>query len=94
MTNPKHTNQVKGTDLNNKQIAENIGNLYYDSLADLLKELSFKIACDGDADFKRGRKKLAKELHDCAANLEQASRHIDRAWAICKPYTSKAGHQE
>lgn len=60
-------------------LIEDIGNLKYDALSDFLMKLSEKIEKDGNADFKRKRFKLAKEL-------KQASVHINNAWIISKPF--------
>lgn len=68
------------------ELATETGDLRYDALATYLKELSRKIEADGDADAARGRRKLARELHDAAAKVEQAREAIDRAWTICAPH--------
>lgn len=82
----KHTTHVKGFDGSNAELAEKIGDLYYDSLSDFLSALSEKIRADGDADLGRGRKKLAKELYACAEKLDAASTNIATAWDICSPH--------
>jgi len=88
----KHSNYVKGYDGPHEQLAEEIGDLYYDSLADLLRLLADKINRDGNMDAARGRSKLAGALHDCSSHLQQAAEAVDLAWEICKPYT-KAQHK-
>lgn len=70
-------------------MAEEIGNLYYDALADLLKLLSEKIATDAQADSDRGRKQLAIQLFACSNSLQEAADAIDGAWKICEPYMAK-----
>lgn len=90
----KHTNTVTGYQGNGTQLAEEIGDLYYDALATHLHLLAEKMAKDGATDAGRGRQKLADELMACSLNLQQAAQHIDRAWEICKPFTDpirKAG---
>lgn len=62
-----------------KQLAENISNLSYDALCQLLKELSVKIKTDSITDKKKERKKLS-------GKLLEASEKINEAWQICKPY--------
>jgi len=90
----KHTETVKGIDLKNHELAERVGDLYYDALAEFLHELSDKLHRDGLADHKRGRVKLANELEASAVHLAQASKHIGVAWDICEPYVQqwKAAH--
>ncbi len=85
----KHSKNIKNYKGTLEELAVETGDLYYDSLADLLKLLSEKINKDGDADYNRGRVKLAKELHQCAEHLSKASKNIDKAWDICKPFMEK-----
>ncbi len=68
------------------ELAEDIGNLKYDALANFLSLLSKKIDSDGEKDFTRGRIKLAASLKDCSKKLKDSSISIERAWEICKPF--------
>jgi hypothetical protein len=81
----KHTKQVVNFAGSHEQLATEIGDLYYDSLADLLRKLSDKIETDAQADHGRGRPRLAGELAACAGKLAQSATHIDTAWDICEP---------
>lgn len=83
----KHTQNIKSIDISNETLAEEIGDLYYDSLAEFLTALSEKLALDGDADEARGRKCLASHLHEAAKHIAEASVHMDGAWEICKAPT-------
>lgn len=69
-----------------EELAEELGNLRYDTLQNFLEVLSQKLAKDGDADFKRGRLKLAKSLYNASEQINNASQSIEQAWKICKPY--------
>jgi hypothetical protein len=60
-------------------LAEDLGNLRYDTLAEFLHKLSEKVEKDGLADEKRERHQLAKQL-------AFAAKHIGNAWTICKKY--------
>lgn len=60
-------------------LAEDLGNLTYDSLGIFLEKLAAKIDKDGDADAERNRPQLSQEL-------KSAARHIANAWKICEPY--------
>ncbi len=71
-------------------LSQEIGDLFYDALADVLHLLAQKIEADSQADGARGRTKLAKELAACSQHIEQAAQHIDAAWAICKPFVDPA----
>lgn len=88
----KHTHQIKSHSGTHRQLAEDIGDLYYDSLADFLRLMAEKMDRDAQADAGRGRHKLATQLAACAEHLQQAAGHIDVAWKICAPHVS--AHQE
>ena len=82
----KHTRTINHYQGTHEQLAENLGDFYYDSLADFLDLLSKKMARDATADLGRGRPKLAAELDACAQHLDAAARHIQTAWDICAPH--------
>ncbi len=82
----KHTQRIKSCDIDNKELAKEIGDLYYDSLEEFLVELARKIKSDAKADEARGRKKLAKALFDASLHIQEASQSIAKAWDISKPY--------
>ncbi|OUS26952.1 hypothetical protein A9Q99_17220 [Gammaproteobacteria bacterium 45_16_T64] len=85
----KHTNQIKGFNGSKLELAERIGDLYYDSLSELLALLSEKIKEDSEADLGRGRRNLANHLQECASSLDIASKEIESAWGICSPYVDE-----
>ncbi|MEO1300380.1 MAG: hypothetical protein AAFW75_32360 [Cyanobacteria bacterium J06636_16] len=82
----KHTRQVEAHNGSHESLAEDLGNIYYDSLADFLRLLAEKIQKDGQADYNRGRKKLAQALFSCSETVAEAAQYIDEAWTICEPY--------
>jgi hypothetical protein len=90
----KHTPTVQGFDGTHAQLAERIGDLYYDSFAGFLDLLARKIAADSNADVGRGRPKLAADLAGCAEHLSVAARHIDEAWRICQPHVAHEAHEK
>lgn len=61
------------------QLAEDLGNLRYDTLGEFLELLSKKIEKDAGADEGRERYQLAKQLN-------YSAKHIKNAWKICGPY--------
>ncbi|MTW21579.1 hypothetical protein [Allochromatium palmeri] len=85
----KHTKNIKSYNESHEKLAEDICDLYYDSLAEFFRLLSGKLEKDGKADDGRGRIKLAKELLSASKDLESAANHIDVAWEICEPYVKK-----
>lgn len=82
-----HKSEIENFSGTMAQLAEEIGDLKYDALAEFFELLSDKIKRDGDKDKSRGRIKLAKHLHDCSENLLECKKSIDKAWVICEPYT-------
>ena len=58
----KHTNTVTRYPGTASELANEIGDLYYDALANHLHLLAQKMASDSAADASRGRGKLAAEL--------------------------------
>ena len=81
----KHTDNIKHYD-DVEVLAEALGDLYYDSLADFLNLFSDKILRDGNADMRRNRPELSGHLMECSKHLEAASTEIQKAWEICKPH--------
>ncbi|PIE84956.1 hypothetical protein CSA08_04515 [Candidatus Gracilibacteria bacterium] len=71
----KHTNQIKGIGIDNKELAKRIGNLVNSELSKFLEAFSEKMYKDGIADEGRipSRIKLATELYSCASRLKEAS---------------------
>jgi hypothetical protein len=65
-----------------QQLATDLGNLRYDSLAQFLSLLSEQMDQDGDADLGRNRPKLAGHLH-------RAADEIARVWQLCKPFMTE-----
>ena len=84
----KHAHTVNRYSGTSEQLTEDIGNLYYDALAEFLRLFSDKLARDAIADHGRGRPKLANELEAGAQHLAAAAQHIESAWRVCKPYVS------
>lgn len=81
-----HETKIKKYQGTLNDLAIDIGNLRYDTLAEFLDLLGKKIQEDGDKDLARGRAKLAKQLHDCSSCLEQSKKAVDEAWRISEPF--------
>ncbi len=69
-----------------ENIAIELGDLTYDSLAIFLDLLSQKLDKDSQADGERNRKKLSYELLEASKKIKEASVNIETAWKICEPY--------
>ncbi len=68
------------------QLAEDIGDLKYDSLAEFLRLLAEKIKYDAAKDQARGRVRLATSLQDAAMQIATAAADIETAWQISEPH--------
>ena len=82
----KHKSWIKNYEGNFEKLAEEIGDLRYDTLAEFLELLGKKIEIDGQKDNSRGRTKLANSLQGSAKALIESSKNIKEAWRICEPY--------
>jgi hypothetical protein len=69
-----------------EDLAKELGDLRYDSLAAFFELLSQKIQQDGEKDQSRGRAKLAQHLFQSADMLKKSAEEMDKAWVICKPF--------
>ncbi len=67
-------------------LAEELGNLRYDTLTRFLTELAEKIKKDSEADAGRKRYKLAQALDQASWSLHAAATEIAEAWMISKPF--------
>lgn len=68
-----------------KHLAEDIGNLHYESLTQLLYWLSKKIDEDSVKDYQGGREKLAAALQYTGMSIFESSLRMEKVWNICKP---------
>lgn len=69
-----------------EQLARDLWNLQYDSLAELLKLLADDLDQQAQADIGRWRMKLAWHLSETSQALRATFAPMDRAWKICEPF--------
>ena len=81
-----HKSKVENYNGSLKELAEDIGDLKYDALADFFKLLQEKLQRDGQKDGSRGREKLARCLLTSSESLNVAIEEIEKAWVICEPF--------
>lgn len=93
MSCERHKKVVEKYDGSLKDLAEDIGNLHYESLETFFRELSQKLLRDGDKDKRNDRVKLARELGSAAANVGFASLSIGRAWNLSKRFMEESPEQ-
>jgi len=81
-----HKDELDGYEGSSEDLAEAIGDLKYDALANFLALLAAKIQKDGGKDRSRGRVQLASSLEKSAQHLLAAKSNRDIAWKISAPY--------
>ena len=69
-----------------EELAKMIGDLHYESLNCLLKNLEVKLFIDGRNDTDAGRKKLGISLIKASNKIESAAEYIRQAWEISQPF--------
>jgi len=80
----KHTPRIKGVGLELEEVAERVGDLYYDDMTRFLEALASKLKNDAKANEKRGRTKLSKHLYSSAEQIGKSADEIRQAWRLCK----------
>lgn len=81
----KHKKEVCGVS-DMKVLAEAIGDLHYETLAELLDKLADKLFLDAAKDRSNDRKQLANVIESAAIQIDSASVDIESAWQISKPF--------
>jgi hypothetical protein len=82
----RHSTTLPGYEGTPAELAEAIGNLRYDALAELLGLLAAKVGRDGEKDAERGRRRLAAALRRSSEHLTHAAEEAAEAWRISEPY--------
>ncbi|MFK8161498.1 MAG: hypothetical protein AB8H12_03460 [Lewinella sp.] len=82
----KHKTWIKNYERDSERLAEEIGDLRYDSLAEFLDLLAKKLNRDGNGDRDRGRRHLSEKLYEAKDQLNHAADAVNQAWRICEPY--------
>jgi putative IMPACT (imprinted ancient) family translation regulator len=81
----KHKKDIAGiTDM--KVLAEMIGDLHYETLAELFKELSKKFNQDSRKDWKNKRVQLSIRLKDASISTKSTFISINQLWQISEPF--------
>lgn len=89
----QHKKEVAGiSDM--KELAEMIGDLHYESLTQLLYNLSKKIDADSVTDFRAGREKLASDLQYFGMSIFESALRSERIWQRVKPFMSDESETE
>lgn len=82
----QHKTWIKNYEQDFERLAEEIGDLRYDSLAEFLELLAKKLSIDAGKDRDRGRRHLSDSLYEAKRQVGKAADSINSAWKICEPY--------
>ncbi len=82
----QHKTWIKNYEQDFERLAEEIGDLRYDSLAEFLELLAKKLSIDAGKDRDRGRRHLSDSLYEAKDSLTKAAGSISVAWRICEPH--------
>lgn len=81
----QHKKDVSGiTDMS--LLAEMVGDLHYEKLAEFIGRLGTKLYKDGLKDRMNHREKLGYALNDASDDMMKAALRISEAWKISKPF--------
>lgn len=69
-----------------RAVADAIGDLHYETLAELMKHLHLKVWKDAQKDLEAGRTKLGNALLDASFCIDQTHDFINTAWEVSKPF--------
>lgn len=83
MSHPDHVEGWNGT---LEELAQAIGNMRYDTIAQFIDLLSNDIRRQSGDDWKRGRRRLSIRLNQTAHDLSLVKYGFSAAWKICEPY--------
>ena len=83
MKHPETVEKYQGT---LEQLAQEVSNLRYDSLAHFVYCLSENLYRQATEDYVNDRFKLGESLTEAKNRLDFASMYLKKAWNICKPY--------
>jgi hypothetical protein len=82
----KHTKKVEKYSGTLKELARDILNMRYDSLAELYKYLSEGLSADAEHDKILGHKQVSRLLKKLSENNLKSEEYARTLWKICKPY--------
>ena len=83
---PKHPVEVDGYYGSLTALANSIGDMRYDKVAEFLDGLARRIEAEAEKDLASGRSQLSEKLDLASKHLYDAKEAIGSAWKISKPY--------
>jgi len=69
-----------------EELANDIGDLHYESFEKFMGHLAAKLASDAKIDLEKKRTKLSGELFSAVDGVKKAQANIGKAWIISKPH--------
>ncbi|MCK9595770.1 hypothetical protein M0R19_01125 [Candidatus Pacearchaeota archaeon] len=82
----KHLKSVEKYSGTLEELAKDIINMRYDSVAEFFEYLSEKLIADSINDYHRGRKQLSNKLLSASEKMLGAKEIMDSIWKICKEH--------
>lgn len=89
----KHPDHVKKYDGTLEDLATDVSNMRYDSVATFLGYLANNLKSQADYDKSKARLKLASTMYSLVDKLVEVRAIMDTAWKICEPYMRKRGYK-
>lgn len=87
--NPKHPTHVDGYHGSLEALANAVGSMRYDKLAEFLDYLAGNVQQQAQHDAEAGKTRLSTKLNQVVKHLYEAQEDTDSAWKICKPYMNE-----
>ena len=80
----KHKTEIEGYTLD--ELADVLGDLRYDALAEFLEKFSDKLRSDAQADLRKDKLQLSDELYSAFYHARKTMDCVEKAWEISKPH--------
>ena len=83
---PKHPTGVEGWSGTLEELAQAIGKMRYDQVAEFVRYFARHTESEAEKDATDGKVMLSSKLFSASKYLYLAQVGYDQAWKICKPY--------
>lgn len=89
----KHPLSVEGYDGSLRELAQAIGKMRYDRVAEFLGEFAEEFERQHEGDKAKGRARLAVLLKTVSEELELTQKQVEKIWHLCEPYMRDEEHR-
>ncbi|MBI2582460.1 hypothetical protein HYV87_05030 [Candidatus Woesearchaeota archaeon] len=86
MPETKHPTHIDGYYGSLQALANSIGDMRYDKVAEFVGLLAQRVEAEAERDSAAGRTQLSGKLDLVSKHLYNAQAEIDSAWKICEPH--------